>query len=175
MRRMVGLVKARTNSQSPAERPGLEDVVRQLAPEGPRHIRLAPLMLVAGEHARSDMAGEWKGRLEAAGHTVQCVEQVGGLYRRPADASGTKLLQCLRQAGHLLPPFGLGLKFEGDHMNFSALPWTPSELENAAHPHELPAVHHTVIRASVRVVSTVPSANTRKDRLQETAGVVGSW
>ena len=44
---------------------------------------------------------------------------------------------------------GLGLKFEGDHMNFSALPWTPSELENAAHPHELPAVHHTVIRASV--------------------------
>ena len=38
---------------------------------------------------------------------------------------------------------GLGLKFEGDHMNFSALPWTPSELENAAHPHELPAVHHT--------------------------------
>lgn len=52
--------------------PGLEDVVRQLAPEGPRHIRLAPLMLVAGEHARSDMAGEWKGCLEAAGHTVQC-------------------------------------------------------------------------------------------------------
>ena len=52
--------------------PGLEDVVRQLAPEGPRHIHLAPLMLVAGEHARSDMAGEWKGCLEAAGHTVQC-------------------------------------------------------------------------------------------------------
>jgi len=43
---------------------------------------------------------------------------------------------------------GLGLKFEGDHMNFSALPWTPSELENAAHPHELPAVHHTVVRVS---------------------------
>ena len=52
--------------------PGLEDVVRQLAPEGPRHIRLTPLMLVAGEHARSDMAGEWKGCLEAAGHAVQC-------------------------------------------------------------------------------------------------------
>ena len=52
--------------------PGLEDVVRQLAPEGPRHIHLAPLMLVAGEHARSDMAGEWKGCLEAAGHAVQC-------------------------------------------------------------------------------------------------------
>lgn len=43
---------------------------------------------------------------------------------------------------------GLGLLFEGDKMNFSALPWTPHELENAAHPHELPAVHYTVIRAS---------------------------
>ena len=43
---------------------------------------------------------------------------------------------------------GLGLLFEGDRMDFSALPWTPHELESAAHPHELPAVHSTVIRAS---------------------------
>ena len=43
---------------------------------------------------------------------------------------------------------GLGLLFEGDGMEFSALPWTPHELESAAHPHELPAIHHTVIRAS---------------------------
>ena len=35
-------------------------------------------------------------------------------------------------------------------MEFSALPWTPHELENAAHPHELPAVHSTVIRACAR-------------------------
>ena len=53
--------------------PALEDVVRQLASGGPRHIRLVPLMLVAGEHARSDMADTWKRRLEAAGHTVSCV------------------------------------------------------------------------------------------------------
>ncbi len=43
---------------------------------------------------------------------------------------------------------GLGLLFEGDRMEFSALPWTPHELENAAHPHQLPAVHHTVVRAA---------------------------
>ena len=43
---------------------------------------------------------------------------------------------------------GLGLRFEGDLMEFSALPWTPGELESAAHPHELPAVHYTVVRAS---------------------------
>ncbi len=44
---------------------------------------------------------------------------------------------------------GLGLLFEGDKFEFSALPWTPNELENAAHPHELPAVHYTVVRASL--------------------------
>ena len=32
-------------------------------------------------------------------------------------------------------------------MMFSALPYTPHELENARHPYELPPVHYTVIRA----------------------------
>ena len=34
-------------------------------------------------------------------------------------------------------------------MSFSALPWTPDELENAAHRHDLPHVHHTVVRLSL--------------------------
>lgn len=42
-----------------------------------------------------------------------------------------------------------GLLFTGDGMNFSALPWTPHEMENARHPYELPAVHYTVIRTSL--------------------------
>ena len=33
-------------------------------------------------------------------------------------------------------------------MMFSALPYTPHELENALHPFELPEVHYTVIRAA---------------------------
>ena len=33
-------------------------------------------------------------------------------------------------------------------MTFSALPYTPHELENAAHEYELPPVHYTVIRAA---------------------------
>ena len=33
-------------------------------------------------------------------------------------------------------------------MNFSALPYTPHELENAKHPYELPEVHYTVVRVS---------------------------
>lgn len=43
---------------------------------------------------------------------------------------------------------GRGLLFSGDRINFSALPYTPHEIENAAHPYELPPVHYTVIRAS---------------------------
>lgn len=52
--------------------PGPEDVIRQLEPGGPRKLRLLPLMLVAGDHAKNDMAGDWKPQLEAAGHTVTC-------------------------------------------------------------------------------------------------------
>ncbi|MCR4832052.1 MAG: DUF4981 domain-containing protein, partial [Butyrivibrio sp.] len=44
---------------------------------------------------------------------------------------------------------GRGLLFEAENMNFSALPYTPNELENAAHPYELPPVHYTVVRASM--------------------------
>ncbi|MGB4660324.1 MAG: glycoside hydrolase family 2 TIM barrel-domain containing protein [Mobilitalea sp.] len=43
---------------------------------------------------------------------------------------------------------GRGMLFSGDEMNFSALPFTPHELENAAHPYELPPVHYTVVRVS---------------------------
>ena len=38
--------------------------------------------------------------------------------------------------------------FTGDCMEFSALPYTPHELENARHPFELPQVHYTVVRVS---------------------------
>lgn len=38
--------------------------------------------------------------------------------------------------------------FAGDNMSFSALPYTPHEMENAKHAYELPPVHHTVIRVA---------------------------
>ncbi len=43
---------------------------------------------------------------------------------------------------------GRGLRFMGDAMEFSALPYTPHELENAAHADELPPIHYTVIRCA---------------------------
>lgn len=44
---------------------------------------------------------------------------------------------------------GRGMLFAGDAMNFSALPFTPHEIENAAHAYELPRVHYTVVRAAL--------------------------
>ncbi len=44
---------------------------------------------------------------------------------------------------------GRGMLFAGDRMYFSALPYTPHELENAAHDYELPPVHYTVVRAAL--------------------------
>lgn len=41
---------------------------------------------------------------------------------------------------------GRGLRIVGDRINVSALPWTPHEIENAAHAFELPPVHYTVLR-----------------------------
>lgn len=43
---------------------------------------------------------------------------------------------------------GKGILFTGEHMNFSALPYTPHEMESAMHPYELPEVHYTVVRVS---------------------------
>ena len=43
---------------------------------------------------------------------------------------------------------GIGFEFEGDELSFSALPYTPHELENASHAYELPPVHNTIIRVA---------------------------
>ena len=47
---------------------------------------------------------------------------------------------------------GRGMLFEMDEVNgpmmFSALPYTPHEIENAMHPYELPEIHYTVVRAA---------------------------
>ena len=45
---------------------------------------------------------------------------------------------------------GRGLCFSGDGFEFSALPYTPHEMEAATHPDELPPVHYTVIRAAMQ-------------------------
>ncbi len=44
---------------------------------------------------------------------------------------------------------GRGMLFAGDGIYFSALPYTPHEMEHALHAYELPKVHHTVVRAAL--------------------------
>lgn len=66
--------------------PALEQVMARLAERsGIDRVLLCPFMVVAGDHARNDMAGEepdsWKSRLEAAGYTVACM--VRGLGQLP--------------------------------------------------------------------------------------------
>lgn len=61
----------------------------------------------------------------------ECGNKVGVRYARLVDAKGR------------------GMIFEGDELSFSALPYTPHELENAAHVYELPQVHHTIVRVAL--------------------------
>lgn len=45
---------------------------------------------------------------------------------------------------------GTGLRFfAAEPMEFSALPWTPFEVENAAHPNELPPIEYTILRPAL--------------------------
>ena len=45
---------------------------------------------------------------------------------------------------------GRGIRFTGDEMECSVLPYTPHQLENALHEHELPPIHYTVVRTALR-------------------------
>lgn len=50
--------------------PAFGDVVRRLKSGKVKTVTLAPLMFVAGDHARNDIAGEWKEELEKKGYKV---------------------------------------------------------------------------------------------------------
>ena len=44
---------------------------------------------------------------------------------------------------------GHGLKLSAGSMSLCVLPYTPHELENAAHAYELPDIHYTVVRPAL--------------------------
>ena len=79
-----------------------------------------------------------------------------GIYKNKAADNMAKYLvpqECGNKVGvryaKVTDDRGRGLLFSGDELSFSALPYTPHELENAAHPYELPQVHYTVVRAAL--------------------------
>lgn len=64
--------------------PDLEAVMRQVAAYGAEKVTLYPLMIVAGDHAQNDMAGDdedsWKMAFKGEGYEVQCVLKGLGEY-----------------------------------------------------------------------------------------------
>ena len=65
--------------------PSFASALRLVKASGVKKVRLAPFMVVAGDHAMNDMAGEeedsWKSRLEAEGYEVSCVLKGLGEYK----------------------------------------------------------------------------------------------
>ncbi|MBR6451937.1 MAG: DUF4981 domain-containing protein [Lachnospiraceae bacterium] len=61
--------------------------------------------------------------------------------------------ECMNHAGVryacVTDERGRGLRFSGENLNVSALPYTPHEIESARHPFELPPVHYTYVRISM--------------------------
>jgi sirohydrochlorin cobaltochelatase len=57
--------------------PSLDDVIEAIDGKGYKKVILEPLMVVAGDHANNDMAGDdddsWKSVLESRGYQVECV------------------------------------------------------------------------------------------------------
>lgn len=75
--------------------PDFEDVLAELKARDGKHVHLVPLMLVAGDHALNDMAGEepdsWKSRLEAEGFTVRATLRGLGLLPEVQTMYRTRL------------------------------------------------------------------------------------
>ncbi len=80
--------------------PSLEDILALLDREGKvRKVTLVPFMLVAGEHAIKDMAGEeetsWKNRCRSHGYEVECFLQGMGSYEEIRSFYRRKCRKCL--------------------------------------------------------------------------------
>ena len=97
----------------------------------------------------------WYGMGPEETYQDRCLGAKLGIYRNEVRDNMAKYLnpqECGNKIGVrwacVTDKKGRGMRFAGDRMNFSALPYTPHELENARHEFELPAVHYTVVRVS---------------------------
>ena len=82
--------------------PSMESLLNMLRAARPRRVVLAPFMIVAGDHARNDMAGtdeeSWKCRLEREGFPVSCVMKGLGEYPAVRQMFVEHLREAKRQA-----------------------------------------------------------------------------
>ena len=103
---------------------------------------------------------EWYGLGPAETYADRCKGARLGVYRNLVKDNMAAYIvpqECGAKTGvryaKVTDRKGRGMLFEMDPncgpMMFSALPYTPHELENARHPYELPEVDYTVVRAAL--------------------------
>ena len=97
----------------------------------------------------------WYGMGPEETYVDRCAGAKLGVYKNKVEDNMAKYLvpqECGNKVGvrwaTVTNRKGRGMMFSGDKMEFSALPYTPHELENAMHPYELPQVHYTVVRVA---------------------------
>ena len=97
----------------------------------------------------------WYGRGEAETYADRKLGGKFGVYsNKVADNMAEYLVpqecgaKCDVRYAKVTDMKGRGMLFFGDELTFSALPYTPHEIENAAHKFELPEVHYTVVRVA---------------------------
>lgn len=87
--RLDGILKAMSNVKNyhigtVEATPSLEDVMAEIAKTDATKVVLLPLMIVAGDHATNDMAGDeedsWKTKFKGEGYEVECVIKGLGEY-----------------------------------------------------------------------------------------------
>lgn len=95
----------------------------------------------------------WYGMGPEETYVDRCRGAKLGIYKNRVEENMAKYLvpqECGNKVGVrwacVTDRRGRGIRFSGDNMEFSALPYDPHELEQATHPYELPPVHHTVVR-----------------------------
>ena len=98
---------------------------------------------------------KWYGLGEAETYADRQLGAKLGIYEnKVADNMAEYLVpqECGNKCGvryaKVVDKKGRGMMFTGDNLSFSALPYTPHEIENAAHAYELPEVHYTVVRVA---------------------------
>ena len=97
----------------------------------------------------------WYGMGPEETYVDRCEGAKLGIYKNKVEDNMAKYMvpqECGNKVGvrwaSVTDRKGRGMLFTGDAMEFSALPYTPHEMENAMHPFELPQVHYTVVRVS---------------------------
>lgn len=81
--------------------PEIEEICSQLQERNYTYVRTAPLMLVAGDHALNDMAGDesdsWKNILTLQGYKVECIMQGLGILPGVQQLYRKHLQELLKQ------------------------------------------------------------------------------